>query len=88
MGLAVETDRGARRLRSSGGDFGTATELVHYPDHNSPPRSCATWTRRSWVAWYVGTVRFVRDTKGSITGLTLNRSSARGVRFELVKRAG
>ena len=37
---------------------------------------------------YVGTVRFLRDARGSINGFTLNRKSARGVRFERVKRAG
>ncbi len=34
------------------------------------------------VGDYVGTVRFLRDPKGSIAAFTLNRNSARGVRFE------
>jgi hypothetical protein len=42
----------------------------------------------AFVGDYVGTVRFSRDARGSITGFTLNRNSARGVRFERVKRAG
>ena len=42
----------------------------------------------AFVGDYVGTVRFARDAKGSITGFTLNRNSARGVRFERMKRAG
>ena len=33
MGLAIGNYRGARTFRTSGGDFGTATELVLYPDH-------------------------------------------------------
>ena len=42
----------------------------------------------TFVGDYVGTVRFVRDARGVIAGFTLNRNSARGVRFERVKRAG
>ena len=42
----------------------------------------------AFVGDYVGTVRFVRDARGGIAGFTLNRISARGVRFERVKRAG
>jgi hypothetical protein len=42
----------------------------------------------AFVGDHMGTVRFVRDAKGSVTGFTLNRDSARGVRFERVKRAG
>jgi CubicO group peptidase (beta-lactamase class C family) len=32
MGFGIGTYRGARTLRTSGGDFGSATELVLYPD--------------------------------------------------------
>jgi CubicO group peptidase (beta-lactamase class C family) len=42
----------------------------------------------AFVGDHVGTVRFVRDTRGAIAGFTLNRNSARGVLFERVKRAG
>ncbi len=40
----------------------------------------------AFVGDYMGTVRFVRDARGDITAFTLNRNSARGVRFERVKR--
>ena len=42
----------------------------------------------AFVGDYMGTVRFLRDARGAITAFTLNRNSARGVRFERVKRAG
>jgi hypothetical protein len=42
----------------------------------------------AFVGDYMGTVRFVHDARGSIMAFTLNRNSARGVRFERVKRAG
>ena len=44
-------------------------------------------SRDTFVGEVVGTVRFVRDAKGAVTGFTLNRNSARGVRFERLKRA-
>ena len=34
---------------------------------------------------YMGVVRFFRDSRGSVSGFTLNRQAARGVRFERVK---
>jgi hypothetical protein len=40
----------------------------------------------AFVGDYVGTVRFLRDPGGAVTGFTVNRMSARGVRFERVKR--
>ncbi len=39
----------------------------------------------AFVGDYVGMVRFVRDVRGAVTAFTLNRNSARGVRFERVK---
>ena len=39
-----------------------------------------------FVGDYVGTVRFFRDPRGAVAGFTLSRNSARGVRFERVKR--
>jgi hypothetical protein len=39
-----------------------------------------------FVGDYVGTVRFFRDPRGAVAGFTLSRKSARGVRFERVKR--
>jgi CubicO group peptidase (beta-lactamase class C family) len=41
----------------------------------------------AFVGDYMGTVRFARDAKGSVTGFTLNRNSARGVRFDRLKRS-
>lgn len=39
----------------------------------------------SFVGEYLGAVRFLRDARGAVAGFTLNRMSARGVRFERVK---
>ena len=39
----------------------------------------------AFVGDYVGVVRFLRDARGTVAGFTLNRSGARGVRFERVK---
>src|SRR6185503_17920214 len=39
-----------------------------------------------FVGEYMGTVRFLRDPQGAVSGFTLNRIGARGVRFERVKR--
>ena len=36
----------------------------------------------AFVGDYLGTVRFLRDARGAVTAFTLNRKSARGVRFE------
>jgi hypothetical protein len=38
-----------------------------------------------FVGDYMGTVRFTRDPQGAVTGFTLNRYAARGVRFERAK---
>jgi CubicO group peptidase (beta-lactamase class C family) len=46
------------------------------------------FSRDAFVGDYMGTVRFLRDARGAITAFTLNRSNARGVRFERLKRAG
>jgi hypothetical protein len=35
----------------------------------------------------VGTVRFTRDARGTVTGFTVNRTNARGVRFDRMTRA-
>jgi len=45
-------------------------------------------SKDAFVGDYVGIVRFLRDTRGAVAGFTLNRSGARGVRFEKVKRTG
>jgi hypothetical protein len=37
----------------------------------------------------VGILQFARDARGAVTGFTINREAARGVRFErIVKNAG
>jgi CubicO group peptidase (beta-lactamase class C family) len=41
-------------------------------------------SRDAFVGDYVGMVRFFRDSRGAVTGFTLNRQAARGVRFERV----
>ena len=38
----------------------------------------------AFVGDYVGTVRFLRDPRGAVTGFTLNRNGAKGVRFERI----
>jgi hypothetical protein len=40
-----------------------------------------------FVGDYMGTVRFFRDRRNAVAGFTLNRQTARGVRFERVGRA-
>jgi CubicO group peptidase (beta-lactamase class C family) len=85
----------ARELTTSAGDLqryaGTyrSEELgVAYPVavrdarlviHTSTVHAVAT---DAFVGEYVGTVRFVRDAEGAISGFTLNRHAARGVRFD------
>lgn len=39
-------------------------------------------SKDAFVGDYLGVVRFVRDPRGAVTGFTLNRQAARGVRFE------
>jgi hypothetical protein len=36
----------------------------------------------------VGIVKFFRDARGAVTGFTVNRDAARGVRFDRVNQAG
>ncbi|PYQ73411.1 MAG: hypothetical protein DMG04_13860 [Acidobacteria bacterium] len=36
----------------------------------------------------VGTVKFLRDARGAVSGFTVNRDKARGIRFDRVKPAG
>jgi hypothetical protein len=43
-------------------------------------------SKDAFVGDSVGTVRFFRDQRGAVAGFTVNRISARGVRFERVKR--
>jgi hypothetical protein len=43
-------------------------------------------SRDVFVGEYMGTVRFLRDPQGAVSGFTLNRISARRVRFDRIKR--
>ena len=42
-------------------------------------------SKDAFVGDYMGVVRFSRDPRGLVTGFTLNRQAARGVRFERVQ---
>lgn len=42
----------------------------------------------AFVGDYLGVVRFLRDARDAVSGFTLNRSGARGVRFERTSQAG
>jgi CubicO group peptidase (beta-lactamase class C family) len=42
-------------------------------------------SKDAFVGDYMGVVRFVRDARGVVSGFTLNRQAARGVRFERVR---
>ena len=42
-------------------------------------------SKDAFVGDYMGVVRFFRDSRGHVSGFTLNRQAARGVRFERVK---
>jgi hypothetical protein len=39
-------------------------------------------SKDAFVGEYMGVVRFSRDQRGTVSGFTLNRQAARGVRFE------
>ena len=43
-------------------------------------------SKDAFVGDYMGVVRFFRDQRGLVTGFTLNRQAARGVRFERVQQ--
>ena len=43
-------------------------------------------SKDAFVGEFVGVIRFVRDPRGGVTGYTMSRKSARGIRFERVKR--
>ena len=45
-------------------------------------------SRDAFAGDYMGTVRFLRNARGSVTAFTLNRVNARGVRFERLKQVG
>jgi CubicO group peptidase (beta-lactamase class C family) len=48
----------------------------------------APFSKDVFVGDYVGIVKFSRDSRGVVTGFTLNRENARGVRFDRVMRTG
>ena len=50
-----------------------------------PEVTIAPFSRDVFAGDWVGIVRFSRDARGAITGLTINRDNARGVRFERAK---
>ena len=43
-------------------------------------------SKDAFVGEYMGVVRFSRDQRGAVSGFTLNRQAARGVRFERSRR--
>ena len=45
-------------------------------------------SKDAFVGDYMGVVRFFRDQRGLVSGFTLNRQAARGVRFERVLTSG
>ena len=46
----------------------------------------APYEKDIFVGDWVGIMRFTRDARGAVDGFTLNRASAKGVRFDRVKR--
>jgi hypothetical protein len=46
----------------------------------------APFSRDVFVGDWVGIMKFLRDGRGAISGFTINRANARGVRFDRVKR--
>jgi hypothetical protein len=53
------------------------------PDVTIPP-----FAKDIFVGDWVGIVKFSRDAREAITGFTVNRDNARGVRFDRIKQAG
>ena len=50
-----------------------------------PYVTIAPFSKDLFVGDVVGIVKFSRDNRGAMTGFTLNRDVARGVRFDRVK---
>jgi hypothetical protein len=50
-----------------------------------PDVTIAPFSKDVFVGDVVGIVKFSRDSRGAITGFTLNRDAARGVRFDRLK---
>jgi CubicO group peptidase (beta-lactamase class C family) len=52
------------------------------------PITIAPFSKDVFVGDFVGIVKFSRDSLGVVTGFTLNRENARGVRFDRGRRTG
>lgn len=50
-----------------------------------PDVTMAPFSKDVFVGDWVGIVKFTRDSRGAMTGFTLNRENARGVRFDQIK---
>jgi CubicO group peptidase (beta-lactamase class C family) len=53
-----------------------------------PELTIAPFSKDVFVGDFVGIVKFSRDSRGVVTGFTLNRENARGVRFDRARRTG
>jgi CubicO group peptidase (beta-lactamase class C family) len=53
-----------------------------------PDVTISPFSKDVFVGDWVGIVKFSRDARGAVTGFTLNRENDRGVRFDVIKRAG
>jgi hypothetical protein len=89
----------ATEIRSYAGEYRSeeisATYTVEARDSALVVRSpwgsdipIAPFSKDVFVGDYVGIVKFSRDSRGVVTGFTLNRETARGVRFDRVRRTG
>jgi CubicO group peptidase (beta-lactamase class C family) len=85
-------------LQSSAGDYRSAELDVSYTVTTGDGSLVVLSAGRGEIALYpvfkdvfagdsVGTVRFTRDARGTVTGFTVNRANARGVRFDRITRA-
>jgi len=85
-------------LQSSAGDYRSAELDVTYTIATRDASLVVQAAGREDIALHpvlrdvfagdsVGTVRFTRDARGTVTGFTVNRANARGVRFNRIKPA-
>jgi hypothetical protein len=85
-------------LQSSAGDYRSAELDVSYTVTTGDGSLVVLSAGRGEIALYpvfkdvfagdsVGKVRFTRDARGTVTGFTMNRANARGVRFDRITRA-
>jgi hypothetical protein len=66
----------------------TRDSAIFFRSPWGPDIAIAPFSKDVFVGDFVGIVKFSRDNQGSVTGFTLNRENARGVRFDKVKRTG